>query len=102
MIVYAGVIYPLLGLYFGHRVSEIPPFGLTPCPLVIFTLGLLLLTSAKVPRVLLVIPTLWSLIGGSAALLLGIPKDWALLVAGPAATVWIWVRDRPEFSYQRA
>jgi hypothetical protein len=102
MIVYATVIYPLLGLYFGYDPSQLPAFGVTPCPLVLFTLGLLLLTSAKLPRILLVIPTSWSLIGVSAALLLGVPQDWGLLVAGPAATAWILVRDRSECSYQRA
>jgi hypothetical protein len=35
-----------------------------------------------VPWWLLVIPFAWSLIGGSAAFLLGVPQDWALLVSG--------------------
>jgi hypothetical protein len=31
---------------------------------------------------LLVIPVLWSLVGGSAAFLLQVPQDWILLASG--------------------
>jgi len=67
-------------------------FGITPCPVTIFTLGLLLL-AAPMPRGLLAIPFLWSLVGGSAAFLLGVPQDWVLLIAGIAA-LWIAFRRR--------
>jgi hypothetical protein len=33
----------------------------------------------------LVAPVLWSLVGGSAAFLLGIPQDWVLFVSGPVS-----------------
>jgi hypothetical protein len=62
-----------------------PMFGITPCPLTIFTFGMLMLTNAPVPRRLLVIPVAWSLIGGSAAFLLDVPQDWLLLFSGLAA-----------------
>jgi len=93
LIAYAAVAYPLLGLGLGHRAAEIPAFGVTPCPVTIFTFGLLLLTSAAVSRWVLVIPFLWSLIGGSAAFLLGVPQDWLLLVSG-ASVFLIVYRDR--------
>lgn len=87
------VLYPLAGMWAGHRYPELPMFGITPCPLTLFTFGLLLLTTAPVPRPLLVIPFVWSLIGGSAALLLGIPQDWVLLFSGvPIPTLLL--RDR--------
>ena len=49
--------------------------------LVIFTFGLLMLTR-PVPLILLIIPALWSVVGGSAAFLLNVPQDWALLASG--------------------
>ena len=84
---YAAVLYPLIGFRIGHSFEEVPMFGITPCPVTIFTLGLLLL-AAPMPRGLLAIPFLWSLVGGSAAFLLGVPQDWVLLLAGIAA-LWI-------------
>jgi hypothetical protein len=81
---YALVAYPLLGLYAGHGYPQVPLFGITPCPLVLFTFGMLLLAE-RVPRWLLVVPAAWSLVGGSAAFLLGVPQDWPLLFSGLAA-----------------
>lgn len=82
LVVYAAVLYPLLGAAFGRGYPEMPMFGITPCPVTIFTFGLLLLSSSKVSWQLLVVPVLWSLIGGSAALLLAVPQDWLLLLSG--------------------
>ncbi|HEX5685305.1 MAG TPA: DUF6064 family protein [Ideonella sp.] len=79
---YSAFIYPLLGLALGHRYPAMPMFGITPCPLTIFTIGVLILASGQVPRRLLVIPGAWSLIGGSAAFLLDMPQDWLLLASG--------------------
>ena len=79
---YAAVLYPLLGLWLGQPLAELPLFGITPCPVTIFTFGVLLLADAPVSRRLLVVPVLWSLIGGSAAVLLRVPQDWVLLLCG--------------------
>jgi hypothetical protein len=87
---YAAVLYPLIGLRLGHTLDAVPMFGITPCPVTIFTLGLLLL-AAPMPRGLLAIPFLWSLVGGSAAFLLGVPQDWVLLISGIAA-LWLALR----------
>lgn len=47
LMLYALIGYPLVGLLIGHRYPRTPPFGLTPCPLIIFNFGLLLLTQKK-------------------------------------------------------
>ena len=94
LVAYAVVFYPLIGVASGQSVSELPPFGLTPCPLTLSTLGCLLLAPASSPRALWPIPVLWSLIGGSAAALLDIPQDWPLLVGGVAAAALMIVRRR--------
>lgn len=82
LIAYAMVVYPLIGIGSGHRLGELPMFGMTPCPVTLFTFGLLLLAASPVPRWLLITPVIWSLIGGSAAILLGVPQDWLLLFSG--------------------
>ena len=69
-------------------------FGVTPCPVTIFTFGMLLLTTERLPRWLLVIPFVWSLIGGSAAIVLDVTQDWLLLASGFIAIPLIVLRDR--------
>ena len=79
---YAAILYPLIGMMTGHRYPAMPMFGVTPCPVTIFTFGMLLATVPPISLWLLAIPFVWSLIGGSAAILLHVPQDWFLLVSG--------------------
>jgi hypothetical protein len=92
-IAYSLILYPLLGYSLGHVYPKSPTFGL-PCPTTIFTFGILLWTNAKIPKVVLIIPLLWSLIGFSAALTLGIREDIGLLVAGVVGMALIMIRDK--------
>jgi hypothetical protein len=94
LVIYAAILYQLLGTSTGHVYSEMPLFGVTPCPVTIFTLGMFLLTTCPMSRGLMVIPFVWSLIGGSAAVLLEVPQDWFLLISGFIAVPIIIVRDR--------
>jgi hypothetical protein len=82
LVIYATILYPLIGVWTGHVYPEMPVFGVTPCPVTIFTFGMFLFTTHPISRWLLVIPFIWSLIGGSAAVLLHVPQDWLLLVSG--------------------
>ncbi len=100
--VYAAVLYPLIGMATGHAYPEMPMFGVTPCPVTIFTFGLLLLTTQRLPGWLLVIPLVWSLIGGSAAIVLGVTQDWLLLVSGLIAIPLIVLRDRGRHAFAQA
>jgi hypothetical protein len=93
-ILYAMVIYPLLGLAFGHSYPRVPLFGVAPCPTTIFTFGILLWATKSVPTYLLVIPLLWSIIGMSAALNLRVPQDYGLVVAGVLGTTLILIQNR--------
>lgn len=93
VILYAMLIYPILGNILGHPYPQSPTFGL-PCPTTIFTFGLLLWTDIKLPKSVLIIPFLWSLIGFSAALTLGIREDIGLLVAGIVGVTLIIMKDR--------
>jgi hypothetical protein len=93
-ILYAMVIYSLLGLGFGHSYPRVPLFGVAPCPTTIFTFGILLWATKSVSAYLLVIPFLWSIIGMSAALNLRVPQDYGLVVAGVLGTTLILIQNR--------
>ena len=93
-ILYASVIYPLIGIATGHAWPMLPMFGVAPCPVTIFTFGLLLMTAKRFSYWLLVIPFIWSAIGGSAAMLLDVRQDWLLLVSGIIAVPIIVVGNR--------
>jgi hypothetical protein len=84
VIAYALVAYPLLGHLAGHRSSYEPTLG-APVPTTIFTLGILLFATPSAPRLVFVIPVTWAVVGSLTALLLHVPEDLALLVAGTAA-----------------
>lgn len=92
-ILFGMVLYSVIGLLFGHVYPRSPIFGVAPCPTTIFTFGMLLFTK-KLPKVIIIIPFLWSLLGFSAALKLGITEDVGLLIAGVTATIMIFIRDR--------
>ena len=94
---YAAIVYPLISIWIGHAYPEMPMFGVTPCPVTIFTFGMLLLTTQPIPSWLLAIPLLWTLIGGSAAIVLDVPQDWLLLLSG---LIMIPLTVRPDRSTQ--
>lgn len=79
--VFALAVYPLWGWAAGHVYPAVPVFGVAPCPTAIFTIGLLLCGTWRTARWLLPIPGLWAGIGGSAAVLLGVPQDLSLVAA---------------------
>jgi hypothetical protein len=82
LVVYA-LAYPGLALLTGLQWPRTPAFGV-PCPTTLFTAGMLLAAAPPVPRWVFVIPIVWAVIGGSAALTLGIAPDFMLFVAALA------------------
>lgn len=75
-----SLAYPFLSAL-DHNYPTTPTFGV-PCPTAILTIGALLTVRGRVPLTLAIIPALWGLIGGSAAVLLAVPTDYVLLGAG--------------------
>ena len=92
LLAYSLVACPIIGLMATHPYPETPLFGVAPCPTVIFTLGLLLLSTHPRPLLLAAVPVFWAAIGGSAAVFLHVPQDWGLFVA---AVVWVaaWIGE---------
>lgn len=82
LIAYALLVYEALGYFAGHGLMNGPLFGVAPCPTTIFTIGMLMLAEGKMVPWLSIIPIAWSIIGASAAVLLGVPEDLGLVVAG--------------------
>ena len=93
MIVFALVVYPSLGWMLGHRYPASPTFGL-PCPTTLFTFGMLLWARPPLPRRVLVIPVLWSLVATSAAVQLGMMEDLSLPLAAIVATLVTFRNER--------
>lgn len=89
--VYA-LAYPLLVVAAGLRWPRMPSFGV-PCPTTLLTVGLLLGLEPGRLRGLSAIPWVWCVIGGSAALLLGVPPDW-MLIGGAVVLLWYVARPR--------
>lgn len=79
-IAYALLVYPAMTYLAGHGYWDSPTFG-APCPVTIFTLGVLMLAARPLPPVVFVAPVLWALVGSYAATALGVPQDYGLLAA---------------------
>lgn len=77
----SSLLYPVLVVLSGYSFPRAPAFAL-PCPTTLFTAGLLFAAVPPVPRWLFVVPIAWSLVGGSAAVVLGMTPDLMLFVAG--------------------
>lgn len=92
-VAYAMIGYPVVGYLVGHVYPRAMPFGLVPCPTVVFMLGLLLWTDKPVPRSALVIPFIAGL-SGLLPVSIGVFEDVGLVVAALVGTALILYRDR--------
>ncbi len=90
---YAAVIYPFLGMFFGHRPFT-PLFGIAPCSAIMFTWSMLLWTEQLVPKRLLMIPGLLSLVSFVAVFHLGRPEAIMLPVSAVVTVSMLLYRDR--------
>lgn len=88
LVVYS-LAYPFIGIATGFEYPRMAVFAV-PCPTTLLTAGLLLSMKPPVPAMILVIPVIWSMIGGSAAFLLGIYPDWMLPVAAILMLIYLF------------
>jgi hypothetical protein len=84
------IMYPLLSYYNGHVYPYSPTLGL-PCPTTIFTLGVLCFVQTKARLSLWLLPLIWTLIGFTAALSLGMKEDYLLLASGILAFFLVYL-----------
>jgi hypothetical protein len=80
MIVFAMLIYPVIGFIAGHHYPATPTFGL-PCPTTIYTFAVFLLADKKIGWRMFIIPAAWALIGFTASFTMGVYQDIALPIA---------------------
>jgi len=88
-ILFGLIIYPIVGYVVEGSASRIISLGL-PCPSTIFTFGFLMLATNRVPKYLLIIPLLWSLVGFSAAINFGVIQDYMLIVSALFASIFLF------------
>jgi len=75
-----GIAYPFVVLASGLRYPAMPVFAV-PCPTTLVTAGWLL-NMPSAPRLSLIIPLSWAVVGSTAAFTLGVAADLALVAAG--------------------
>jgi hypothetical protein len=59
-----------------------PVFGSAPCPVAIYTVGMLLLTNRRMPQLVPIIPLIWGLMGIVAVMVFTVWADVGLFAAG--------------------
>jgi hypothetical protein len=79
LIAYSLIFYPLVSYFIQGSASNIESLGL-PCPTTIFTFGFFMLTSVRFPRYLLIIPSVWALIGLITAINFRIYEDFIIIL----------------------
>ncbi len=92
-ILYGLIIYPIISYFVEGSFKMTIIMGL-PCPSTIFTFGLFLLSTNKLPKILLIIPSLWAIVGLSAAINIGVYQDVMILIAALTANIFLIVRKK--------
>ncbi len=87
-IFYGLFIYPVVSFMLEGSLTAVLSLGLT-APIVILTFGFLMLTNERFSRYLLIIPTLWAVIGSAAVYHHGFYQDIALLIAAVTANLYL-------------
>jgi len=91
--VFGLVIYPVVSFFLADSPAHTISLGL-PCPTTIYTFGLLMVTTSRFPKYLLIIPILWAIIGTGAALNFGVYQDYVMLLAALIASLYLFRRKR--------
>lgn len=93
-ILYALVIYPLIGFFLEHGFPEGPIFGVAPCPVVVFTFGVLLFVDKKVHISVLFFPLLWAILSLYPIIMMGIIADVGEILVAVIGFALIVIRNR--------
>jgi len=97
IILFALVVYPIIGFLTDHGYPHGPIFGIAPCPVCIFTFGILLFNNKKLPLFILVLPFLWSLTGLYAGFKMEVYQDFGEAASGIIGVLLIYLRNKKLF-----
>ncbi|MBI5402714.1 MAG: hypothetical protein HY959_04900 [Ignavibacteriae bacterium] len=92
LVIFGLVIYPAIGLLLGNDINRTILLGL-PCPTVIYTFGIIVLSRKNYTLYKLIIPVIWAFIGFSAAIKFGVYQDVMLPVSAVISLV-LFYRER--------
>lgn len=92
-ILFGLVIYPILSFFMQGSFITTISLGL-PCPSTIFTFGFFILAGKKFPKYLLIIPSVWAIIGLSAAINFGVYPDFMILISAIFAFYIAWTKTK--------
>lgn len=93
LVIFGLIVYPLIGFWIENSWTRVISPGL-PCPTTILTFGFFLLSSKNFPKYLLIIPTLWAIVGVSAAVEFGIWQDLMILVSATLAIYFLLLNKK--------
>jgi hypothetical protein len=93
-ILYGLIIYSVVDYLVEPNLSRTVSVGL-PSPTIILTFGFLLLCDKKFSKYLLIVPSLWAVIGISGVIKLGVYQDSMILIAAIIADVLILRSKKP-------
>jgi hypothetical protein len=94
LVVYSMAIYPIVGFLTGFIYPRYPVFGIAPCPVTIFTLGLLQWLDKKTSILIAIIPFIWAVLGFMPVLVYSVWADVGLFLSGIIGFPLILMRNR--------
>jgi hypothetical protein len=92
-VLYSMFGYPAIEYLLGRGYPSLLPFGLVPCPMTVFTLGIMLWNDEKPKWYILAVPIFYAL-NGVIAIWKGIVEDVGLVAAGLAVIILITYWDQ--------
>lgn len=87
------IIYPILIYALEGSFDQVISLGL-PCPTTIVTFGFLMITHRSFSKYLLIIPTIWAIIGTGAAINFGVLPDYLMLISAVVANIYLFGRRK--------
>lgn len=92
-ILFGLIIYPLISYFIQGSFNRTIALGL-PCPSTIFTFGFFMMEGNKLPKYLLIIPSMWAIVGLAAAIQFGIYQDFMLPITAIIADIILIKRKK--------
>lgn len=87
-ILFGLIIYPLISYFMEGDFPGTIALGL-PCPTTILTFGFLMLSAGKLSKYLLIIPSIWAVIGTGAAVNFDVYQDYVMFLAAIIADIYL-------------